>query len=81
MILRDQYENEIAYLRAVCRIAADRLRNGGTFPINGETWSLLDFAAGDDKPSSNPTNATSPSARRQAVLPPDDHAGDPEPLG
>ena len=39
--------DEIAYLKAVCRIAADKLRDGGTFPIKGETWALLDYAAGD----------------------------------
>lgn len=45
---------QIAYLKAVCRIAADKLRDGGTFPINGETWSLLDFAAGEKTKSANP---------------------------
>lgn len=45
-----QYESQIAYLKAVCRIAADKLENGGTFPIKGETWDLLDFAAGKKKP-------------------------------
>lgn len=47
------YEDRIAFLQAVCRIAADRLKDGGTFPINGETWQLLDFAAGPAKPASS----------------------------
>jgi hypothetical protein len=45
--------DQIAFLRAVCRIAADRIENGGTFPIQGETWAMLDFAAGKTKPSPN----------------------------
>lgn len=48
IITRDQYENYVAFLQAVCRIAADRLRDGGTFPIKGETWELLDYAAGPE---------------------------------
>lgn len=52
---REDYENQIAYLQAVCRIAADRLRDGGVFPINGETWALLDYAAGPAQPASIPS--------------------------
>lgn len=47
----DDLQNRIAFLQAVCRIAADRLCNGGVFPIKGETWSLLDYAAGPAKPA------------------------------
>ena len=49
--LAAHYESRISYLQAICRIAADRLRDGGTFPIKGETWALLDYAAGESKPA------------------------------
>lgn len=45
VILRG-YRDQIAYLQSVCRIAADKLKDGGTFPIKGELWDMLDFAAG-----------------------------------
>lgn len=57
MITRQDYENEVAYLKAVCRIAADRLRDGGVWPIKGETYELLNFAAGDAPPSANAQRA------------------------
>ena len=46
-------ESRIAFLQAVCRIAANKLKDGGTFPVNGETWSLLDYAAGDSPEPAN----------------------------
>lgn len=58
-------DNQIAFLKTICRIAADRLENGGTFPIQGETWELLDFAAGDVKKAAHPSHDAASSERKE----------------
>jgi len=48
--LEDRLHNlEVAYrvLHEACKAAEDKLRDGGVFPINGETWKQLRSARVD----------------------------------
>ena len=61
-------KQRIEFLEGVIRTAADRLRNGGAFPIAGETWKMM--VAALDGASARPEGATLDAAVKMLMAHP-----------